>query len=238
MNLSRAQLSDYVNSLNEISAQAQKTFSDELWSVYNATGKDIDMLHDAINMLAPSIADRYGAVASTISAELWEKIYKADTGLSAEAVIDTMDTSHLFGASSGYAFRDGRSTDAKAAIAHVAGTMGRAVRNHARATMRSNTDRYGGRYARVPTGDKTCAFCLMLASRGFVYRSEDSAGEFDQYHDGCDCVVVASFDTDNSAIEGYSPDEYYKMYRDARAEADSGDTNVILSKMREMYGLS
>ncbi len=238
MNLSRAQLSDYVNSLNEISAQAQKTFSDELWSVYNATGKDIDMLHDAINMLAPSIAEQYGAVASTISAELWEKIYKADTGLSAEAVIDTTDTSHLFGASSGYAFRDGRSTDAKAAIAHVAGTMGRAVRNHARATMRSNTDRYGGRYARVPTGDKTCAFCLMLASRGFVYRSEDSAGEFDQYHDGCDCVVVASFDTDNSAIEGYSPDEYHKMYIDARAKAGSGDTNAILSKMREMYGLS
>ena len=185
MNLSRAQLSDYVNSLNEISAQAQKTFSDELWSVYNATGRDIDMLHDAINMLAPSIADQYGAVASTISADLWEKIYKADTGLSADAVIDTTDTSHLFGASSGYAFRDGRSTDARVAIAHVAGTMGRAVRNHARTTMRSNTDRYGGRYARVPTGDKTCAFCLMLASRGFIYLSEDSAGKFDQYHDNC-----------------------------------------------------
>ena len=104
--------------------------------------------------------------------------------------------------------------------------------------MRSNTDRYGGRYARVPTGDKTCAFCLMLASRGFIYRSEDSAGEFDQYHDDCDCEVVASFDTDNSAIEGYSPDEYYKMYSDARANAVSGDTNDILSKMREMYGLS
>lgn len=261
MNLSRAQLSDYVNSLNEISAQAQKAFADELWSVYNATGKDIDMLHDAINMLAPSIADQYGSVASTIAADLWERIYKADTGLSADATIDSMDTSHLFGASSGYAFRNGKETDATAAIAHVAGTMGRAVRNHARSTMRSNTDRHGGRYARVPTGDKTCAFCLMLASRGFIYLSEDSAGEFDQYHDDCDCEVVASFDEKNSAIEGYSPDEYYKMYKSAREQIPEGEaraqwsalsysdqnkyagyndfrTKGILGQMRDMYGFS
>lgn len=238
MNLTRAQLSSYVNSLNEISSQARKLFTDEIWQVYNATGKDIDMLHDAINMLAPSIADQYGSVASTISADLWERIYRADTGLTADAILDTTDTTHLFGASSGYAFRDGSKTDAAKAIAHVAGTMGRAVRGHARSTMRSNTDRYGGRYARVPTGDKTCAFCLMLASRGFIYRSEDSAGEFDQWHDDCDCEVVASFDTKNSAIEGYDPNEYYSMYANARSGSLTSDTDGILSKMREMYGLS
>ena len=32
------------------------------------------------------------------------------------------------------------------------------------------------KYARVPQG-KTCAFCAMLASRGFVYASEDTAGK-------------------------------------------------------------
>lgn len=46
------------------------------------------------------------------------------------------------------------------------------------------------RFARVPQG-KTCGFCLMLASRGAVYWSRESAGEFDKYHDGCDCAVIS-----------------------------------------------
>ena len=35
------------------------------------------------------------------------------------------------------------------------------------------------KFARVPSGSDTCPFCLMLASRGFVYRSERSAGAID-----------------------------------------------------------
>ena len=42
------------------------------------------------------------------------------------------------------------------------------------------------RFARVPTGDETCDFCLMLASRGFVYHTE-----------------YARSDTQ---VEGYDPD--------------------------------
>lgn len=43
------------------------------------------------------------------------------------------------------------------------------------------------KFARVPTGAETCDFCLMLASRGFVYSSEMSAGgvKLDHYHAGC-----------------------------------------------------
>ena len=43
------------------------------------------------------------------------------------------------------------------------------------------------KYARVPTGSETCDFCLMLASRGFVYSSEATAGavKLDHYHAGC-----------------------------------------------------
>ena len=61
------------------------------------------------------------------------------------------------------------------------------------------------RYARVPTGPETCLFCLMLASRGAVYRSEASAGAVDHYHANCDCRVVPDFD--GTDIEGYDPDE-------------------------------
>ena len=40
------------------------------------------------------------------------------------------------------------------------------------------------RYARVPTGAETCDFCLMLASRGFVYQSESTASA-SHVHAGC-----------------------------------------------------
>lgn len=68
-------------------------------------------------------------------------------------------------------------------------------------------------WARVATGRETCAWCLMLVSRGPVYRSaenagldlddlnainmvaagEDISGAMQQWHDGCDCKVIPVF---------------------------------------------
>lgn len=56
-------------------------------------------------------------------------------------------------------------------------------------------------YARVATGASTCAFCLMLTSRGPVYRSADSAllrdGTGEPYHDWCDCIAAPVFVRDD-----------------------------------------
>lgn len=52
-----------------------------------------------------------------------------------------------------------------------------------------NADANDKRYARVPTGSKTCAWCMMLASRGAMYYSEDTAKAGN--HNNCDCVFVA-----------------------------------------------
>lgn len=75
------------------------------------------------------------------------------------------------------------------------------------------------RWARVPTGRETCAFCYMLVSRGPVYLSARDAGlevtdteaaqlyhKGDQeslnalmtrWHPNCDCKVVPVYDFDN-----------------------------------------
>ena len=72
------------------------------------------------------------------------------------------------------------------------------------------------KFARVPTGLETCAFCFMLASRGFVYWSRATAGEFDHYHSNCNCRIVPGFDDvdPDSQVEGYEPSKYYKQYED------------------------
>ena len=56
----------------------------------------------------------------------------------------------------------------------------------------------GAMFARVPTGTETCTFCLMLASRGAVYHTRKTAGEWRHFHRGCDCKVVPSFEVDGT----------------------------------------
>lgn len=72
-------------------------------------------------------------------------------------------------------------------------------------------------WARVATGRETCAWCLMLVSRGPVYLGADTAGldlpdweaqqmiaagedvreYMDEWHTGCDCKVVPVYDLKN-----------------------------------------
>ena len=71
----------------------------------------------------------------------------------------------------------------------------------------------GARFARVPTGFETCTFCLMLASRGAVYYSRKTAGEWRHFHRNCDCKVVPRFEKDPLAVlvEGHNPREAYEV---------------------------
>lgn len=66
------------------------------------------------------------------------------------------------------------------------------------------------RFARVPAGGETCRFCLMLASRGFVYHTEATAG-MNHVHPSCDCRTVPGWD--GMEVEGYDPDRLYSEYR-------------------------
>lgn len=68
----------------------------------------------------------------------------------------------------------------------------------------------GVRYARVPSGTETCDFCLMLASRGFVYHTEAAASHA---HAGCDCRMVPSWKAHE--VEGYDTEELTRRWQDA-----------------------
>lgn len=110
------------------------------------------------------------------------------------------------------------------------------VRNTARLTIEESAenDPTKPRYARVPSGAKTCAFCLMLASRGFAYSTEKTAGgEEEKYHNDCDCTIIPSWG--KTRLHGYDPDALADMWRNATEAADGGDYRLALSKMRRMY---
>lgn len=97
------------------------------------------------------------------------------------------------------------------------------------------------KFARVPTGAETCDFCLMLASRGFVYSSKMSAGgvKLDHYHSGCLCRVVAGWDGDD--VEGYDTDEIYDRWQSgidaiATERAEKRGTTVEEERSKIMRG--
>ena len=65
------------------------------------------------------------------------------------------------------------------------------------------------KWARVPDGSETCNWCIMLASRGFVYGSKEMASHT---HANCDCRIIPGFDNEPS-VEGYDPDYYYDKWK-------------------------
>ena len=92
------------------------------------------------------------------------------------------------------------------------------VKREAFENLKYNCKKNGIKYARVPSGRETCAFCFILASRGFCYDSEFSAGgKGNYYHPHCDCIIVPGFGlgsgvNPDTQIEGYKPTEMQKRY--------------------------
>jgi hypothetical protein len=114
------------------------------------------------------------------------------------------------------------------------------VKQPGRSTMIRSARDHGIRFARVPAGSETCAFCLMLAGRGAVYATSSSAGQGRKFHGACDCQIEPVRDADDLErlrAQGYDPDDLNDKYLTARGKADSGSTKTILSELREQEGI-
>lgn len=101
-------------------------------------------------------------------------------------------------------------------------------------------DKRKPKYARVPTGAETCDFCLMLASRGFVYGSSSSAS-MGHVHSGCDCRIVPGWS--GTEVQGYDPRSVYDRWQDAidakakeRAERNGTDVSEERAAIMAGYG--
>lgn len=151
----------------------------------------------------------YGDAAATCAADLYDEMAEASGAKLPSAVLDTSDVSGFIEKEvryqAGKLIADKREEFAAAVAAKAADQVSR----RANETMRRNSKRDGLRYARVPMGGETCTFCIMLASRGFVYKSAKTAGEGNHFHTNCRCKVVPQFDKRGreTVVEGYDPDE-------------------------------
>ena len=95
------------------------------------------------------------------------------------------------------------------------------ARNAARNTIAYSAiyDPHATAFARVPRGKKTCAFCTLLSSRGWVYTDPKQAGYINNYHPNCDCLIVPSWRGRIPVIERYNPERLERHYHQAREAA-------------------
>lgn len=89
------------------------------------------------------------------------------------------------------------------------------------------------KYARVPAGPYTCAFCVMCASRGFAYWDEDTAGKFKPFHKNDDCRIIPSWGA--ARLRHYDQQYYMSMYEAAAKKAPGTSANEICAEMRRLY---
>ena len=223
---SRSDVNRHVRAQRQVSRLARI----ELERFWRDLPKSLDAraTREALEEFLPLLVARYGDAAASVAAEWFERTYRASPVLASLPPDEQIRASTRWGV--GPLF--GGDGD-QAAFDLLAGVVDQAVRQTAQDSLIESAASHGRGWARVPVGD-TCAFCLMLASRGYVYGSAESAGQARKFHPYDDCQIVPE---DGDPPEGYDPDELYGRYLDARREAGSGSPKKILSALREQEGI-
>lgn len=174
------------------------------------------------------VIEQYGDMAATLAADLFEDqaegMKLSATTKLADGIIPDQADSNLE-----YAARQ----------PNASGVMGialdRLVKQPFRRTFQESAWASKAGWARVPTGPEPCQFCLMLASRGGVYHSQQIAKlglTGHEYHGDCGCVPVLVRNPSDYP-SGYAPDALYNIYSSAAEQVGNRfDTRAILAQMR------
>lgn len=185
-----------------------------------------------IERFFPALVRAYGDAGAAVAAEWFEGTAKGGARVVvAPAIARAQAEATARWAARNLFLEEGGTA---AALRLLLGATQRYVRQPGRQTIRLSAERSGARFARVTDGSE-CAFCVMLAGRGPVYGSRATAGDFDDYHDDCECEVVSVW-SDEDLPEGYDPDALYALYKSARDEA-GGSTKAVLAAMRQQHGM-
>lgn len=243
-------LERYGNGIDGVASEAASEFEPEARSVIASHGDpsqwadaDRDAIRDDVAGLMERYVGTYDDAVQAIASNAFEGVLEAQGAPDGVPIAD-VDMSQRAAASSRYWAGSlwGDAPDADAYVAGCSSFVDRHVRHSADYCLleaaSGSRHRKKLRYARVPQGP-TCGFCTMLASRGFVNASKESAGELGQFHDGCNCLIVAGFD--GLEVEGYDYRGMYERYESCRdsigpAEDIWRDFQELPPAERDAYG--
>ena len=109
--------------------------------------------------------------------------------------------------------------------------VSRLVKRAGADTMLHNAKRDGAEFAWIPSGD-SCAFCTMIASRGWQRASKKTieGDHADHIHANCQCEFAIRFSKDMD-VAGYHPEKLREEYDNA---ADGSWRDKLNAMRREM----
>lgn len=173
-------------------------------------------LRDAMDELMPALAARYGDRAAAAAAEFYMEQRAASDAPGGYDAVPMAGVDHsAVAAASRAAFAEASTRAALGAL--LSGQLVRHVNQAADDTIVGNARRDPAhpRWALVPHAG-ACGFCLLIASRGFDYRSSGRVAR----HNGCRCTTVADFDRSNPSLEGYDEAAAHDLYSRAAEEVE------------------
>lgn len=202
------ELSEEVNALSG-AAQAQATIAlNNLFAEWD--GSDYDALRTAAIAILETILGAYTDLSAARAAESYDAMRVAQAVGGTYAAI--ADSRRRPGATQGALYAITKTLEQTQSVerfrAEVLDRVDTEVRRAANQCVAYNAGRdpKKPRYARVPVGE-TCGFCLMLASFGYQYTSEEAASHA---HRKCNCRIVPSFG--EAEVDGYDPDAMYERF--------------------------
>ena len=217
--ISRSEFDAYNRAVDQIGNKAASDVESSVlaWCRQN-TDASVAEKREAAKLIMEGYVQGYDEVASEFAAEWYDHRTKFDGISLDQAITMTVYSPEKTDAVARYQARKltkgGDVAFAKACGEYARNDAFRSLNETIIANVGRDKDK-GAKFARVPTGFETCTFCLMLASRGAVYHTRKTAGEWKHFHRGCDCKVVPSFEDDPLAevVQGVKPRELYDLYK-------------------------
>lgn len=211
---------------------------DELIPLLKQVDWEDEGVLDSVKLLMRAVLEKYAGPAAELGTEWYdvcaEDAEQGDTRIAGQLPQNIGQTDMDNVLDSLFDRKDALDMEIEDALA---GVMVNYVKKSARSAILGNLaedqERYeqlGTRYSRrrygnvapgfcsVPTGDTTCAYCIMQASRGYAlysdFKQKFANDRSNMWHNDCDCVVVPYADA--ASIEGYENfSRYAEMYSSA-----------------------
>lgn len=171
---------------------------------------------NALEIFMPALVAEYGEIGAAAAVDFYDELREASTATKPyKAQMAEIPEQKAIQASVRWAVGPlfQAESNPTQAISNLTEVNDRFVKAAPRNTIfySAQKDTSRASFARVPSGSKTCEFCLMLASRGAVYANAKSAGETKKFHGHCDCQIIPMWDGDEYP-EGYDPESLYDKY--------------------------
>ena len=216
--ISRAVYDAYCQAVDNLTRTAAATVESRILEWVRAhPGAAVAEIREAATAIMDALVPTYDDAAATLAAD-WYDGLAAKAGKKLPAAIT--ETAYTGGRTAEVArYQAGKL--AKGDTAGFARYCGEYAANDAKLALNQTImgnarrdRRKGVRYARIPSGLETCTWCMMLASRGAVYYTRATAGEWNHWHRHCACKVVPGFEADQKAtlVEGHSPKQAEAMW--------------------------